>query len=789
MIPPFGSSTPKASFTVRGKVLQTFFNIMDYGAKGDGVTDDTAAIQAAITACAAAGGGIVYFPIAASAYLISSTLSVASNNIWLMGASWGAQLIAASGFGTNPMILATAPGGGGVFRYGFKVSDLMLNGNNQSGVGGIELDSTYGALIDHARIYFCPGTGILLTDPSHGGARGAYNTIRDTWLTNGGAGTAIETYFSEDNTIDGGFIAWYNSTNGVGIKLQDGGNTICNMQFDECNTSIWSYFAHANSIVNNSFGRAVTTHINLEGAQNSLIFGNYFDECVGSPSPATIINCNNSQNKNNVITNNTCIGSGNGWTYFYYEAGGTGGPGNIVNDNQLAGLTNVFVTGSAATTPSYRTSTITVAASNSKDTTDADFTCTGINDQTIIQDAINALPSGGGKVTLMEGSYAINGIINIPNSYTTIEGQGWGTQLNVANGVNANVIAFDPPSNTIMQGCILRNFQINANGANQTAGDAIYGKGAIWCRFENININIPYGNGIQLYTDNLGDYGHHNVIVGCLIQNGNESAGPGRALYLNQSDENVVAHNIFQDNGNTSTTEPCHILDGAGLNTYLANSFVTGAIAISWKVGTFIKILNNTFDGCAGIPQYASEYVQVHVGSNGGLVQGNTFYNIGYGGTTNNSVGLLLDNCSDIIVMGNQFVPFDNTANCKAGVDMATFAPSNCTVIDNDFSTINAGTGSFATAAITTGGTGNVVKNNKGFNPQGIASISVGASPFTYTAGLTSETVYISSGTVSAVSKSSTNIFTATNCSVNLEPNESVVVTYSAAPTMIKDRH
>jgi hypothetical protein len=49
-------------------------NVKDYGAKGDGVTDDTAAIQAAIDAANTAGGGIVYFPT--GRYAVRSTIHV-----------------------------------------------------------------------------------------------------------------------------------------------------------------------------------------------------------------------------------------------------------------------------------------------------------------------------------------------------------------------------------------------------------------------------------------------------------------------------------------------------------------------------------------------------------------------------------------------------------------------------------------------------------------------------------------------------------------------------------------
>lgn len=49
-----------------------WFNVTDYGATGDGSTDDTSAIQSAIDAAETAGGGVVYFP--AGVYVVNGAL-------------------------------------------------------------------------------------------------------------------------------------------------------------------------------------------------------------------------------------------------------------------------------------------------------------------------------------------------------------------------------------------------------------------------------------------------------------------------------------------------------------------------------------------------------------------------------------------------------------------------------------------------------------------------------------------------------------------------------------------
>ena len=46
--------------------------VTDFGAKGDGVTDDTAAIQAAIDATIKRGGGKITFPYTPNGYRIAS---------------------------------------------------------------------------------------------------------------------------------------------------------------------------------------------------------------------------------------------------------------------------------------------------------------------------------------------------------------------------------------------------------------------------------------------------------------------------------------------------------------------------------------------------------------------------------------------------------------------------------------------------------------------------------------------------------------------------------------------
>lgn len=72
-----------------------------------------------------------------------------------------------------------------------------------------------------------------------------------------------------------------------------------------------------------------------------------------------------------------------------------------------------------------REATVVVAASDSL-TLSADYKCSGAIDNVEIQAAIDALPAGGGKVVLLEGTYVLAAYVTVPSN-VTLEGVGEAT--------------------------------------------------------------------------------------------------------------------------------------------------------------------------------------------------------------------------------------------------------------------------------------------------------------------------------------------------------------------------
>jgi hypothetical protein len=83
--PPFTNGVT-SNYTVTNKFSQ-YVSVKDFGAIGNGTTDDTTAIQNAINALQMVGGGCVYFP--AGTFRITGTLTITVSGIRLTGAARG----------------------------------------------------------------------------------------------------------------------------------------------------------------------------------------------------------------------------------------------------------------------------------------------------------------------------------------------------------------------------------------------------------------------------------------------------------------------------------------------------------------------------------------------------------------------------------------------------------------------------------------------------------------------------------------------------------------------------
>jgi hypothetical protein len=164
--------------------LRDDISVKDFGAVGNGVADDTAAIQAAIdyAASVSVAGACVYFP--KGNYFVTNTLTLTSANIWLKGSNTGVN------HNTGGSVAQDGPtqiiGGhvtGPVVRirtFGCRVSDLVISSNatrraatagaNVYGILAEAEDSTsansgnspWRTTIDHVHVTKQPSHGIVI---------------------------------------------------------------------------------------------------------------------------------------------------------------------------------------------------------------------------------------------------------------------------------------------------------------------------------------------------------------------------------------------------------------------------------------------------------------------------------------------------------------------------------------------------------------------------------------------------------------------------------------------------
>jgi len=211
-------------------------NVKAYGATGDGVTDDTAAIYSAISTLQQnkdSRGGVLYFP--AGQYKCSSPISFAAYN------AGDVHNIIVRGDGpqcTTIDFVAAGSGASGItFNAGaqFGIEDLLINGAPGNGVvignGNSVGSSGYCAFfsIRNVRVQNCGSNGFLFINAYMG-------TMSDCWsASNGGIGFLFAGYHTSIDVNR----CYASSNTGIGWSL----NGMTYSSFTACGSdgNVWGY--------------------------------------------------------------------------------------------------------------------------------------------------------------------------------------------------------------------------------------------------------------------------------------------------------------------------------------------------------------------------------------------------------------------------------------------------------------------------------------------------------------------------------------------------------------------
>lgn len=202
----------------QARALQVF-NVKDFGAAGDGSTDDTAAIQAALDAAmdinVTIGG--VYFPPVRDQYIISTTLDVdGATAITIFGAGPQESQIKFVGGNAVPMFRLS-----GVMTSGIEMHNLALE-NAGSATVGIQVNCTKVYLHNLYSVSPQKFSRAIISD-FQASTYNYYSVIRDCYFSASDIGketpTAIELCEGHTKLVDSVMLTGFP----VGIKLHQGG--------------------------------------------------------------------------------------------------------------------------------------------------------------------------------------------------------------------------------------------------------------------------------------------------------------------------------------------------------------------------------------------------------------------------------------------------------------------------------------------------------------------------------------------------------------------------------------
>lgn len=451
----------------------------------------------------------------------------------------------------------------------------------------------------------------------------------------------------------------------------------------------------------------------------------------------------------------------------------------------------------------------------------------GVTDDTLaIQAAIDAVNAAGGGVLLLpKGIYQTSGITL--KDGVILKGEGaWASILRTTHATQSII--------TMKTSAVISDIKL-LSSVTRTTGYYVdcQGNGAIIdnCEFGGyyigVNVGVLGGSiivGTMIKDCELRDpvttsgagaiqfINFSNAEVRNCIITGNAGTQAGFGVrYLNGdtaflSDTNITLHgkallvdtgagynlygltidSCFFDSSGTvfggGTVSSAEIVPAGGVwNTKISNTWF--GLSVS-KFGCYVApsgagvVDGLTFTGCEFTKNGDCGLIVVGAGVKNWIVTG------GHSGGNTNS-GIRVNASSYWTITGHRAgnISARGANNIGITIDAAAsdyYIVEGCNLIGN------------TTSALVDGGTGTnaTVANNLGYNGVGaVVGLSVGASPWSYTAGHTPETHYFLGGTLTEIRVDGQIVQNTTAATIQLVPNQVMQTTYTVAPTVIRKRN
>lgn len=328
------------------------YNVMAYGATGNGTTVDSTAVQSAISAAITAGGGIVFAPI--GTYVVSGLYL--GTNVTLMGAGEGATtFLLDPASATGSLVVRVSPAG--TTATNVVVRDLTINGNqgawgansNQKGYGYYLGQTTLG-IVTNCYVYNVEFTGCMsyaldIINVDHIYAYNVY--IHDNGYTTGtGTNHSCDGFSLYGNDL---YLIGCRADNNshAGFSLGQISTSWARIHLDNCaannNYAYNAIVAGASgitvldvSIVGGSYNNSQTsygvylgTNAGRVTVQGVAVTGNYLSGiCLSAASNNTVLG--------NTVTNNAVGGSTNPEIYLSSSGLHNAITANMVNSTNAA---------------------------------------------------------------------------------------------------------------------------------------------------------------------------------------------------------------------------------------------------------------------------------------------------------------------------------------------------------------------------------------------------------------------------------------------------------------------